>query len=96
MLVALFAVTLATGGGQAVSVIAAAPPPSEARREGEPDTRRVCNFERATGSNFQQRVCRTVSRQSIQDQQTREFMRQNQRMRLPDEPGGGGPIGPNS
>ncbi|MFC7377503.1 hypothetical protein [Brevundimonas sp. GCM10030266] len=96
MLVALFAATLTIGGGQAVSVIATTPPPAEARREGQSDTRRVCQFERATGSNFQQRVCRDVSRQSVQDQQTREFMRANQRMRLPDEPGGGGPIGPNS
>ena len=96
MLVALFVATLTLGGGQAVSVIATAPAPAEARREREPATRRVCRFERATGSNFQQRVCRDVSRQSVQDQQTREFMRHGQRMRLPDDPGGAGPIGPNS
>lgn len=91
----LLALTLAApeaGSGQ-VAVIAAAPAPAEARREeGEPTTRRVCRLERATGSNMQQRVCRDVPRAGMQDQQTREFMRAQQRVRLPDEgditPGG--------
>jgi hypothetical protein len=94
MLIALFAATLVFDGGQAVSVIAAAPAPAEVRREGEADSRRVCRFERATGSNLQQRVCRTVPRQGFQDQQTREFMRATQRMRLPDDGATATPAGP--
>ena len=93
----LFAATLGAvpvDGGQ-VSVIARAPDPAEAAREGETaPTRRVCRFERATGSNFQQRVCRDIPRQSVQDQQTREFMR-SIRMRLPDEGALATPAGPN-
>ena len=94
MLIALSLASLALSGGQAVSVIAAAPPRAEVRRAGEGDTRRVCRFERATGSNLQQRVCRTVPRQGFQDQQTREFMRATQRMRLPDEGAMATPAGP--
>lgn len=89
MLIALSLASLALAGGQAVTVIATAPTPAEVRRAGDGDTRRVCRFERATGSNLQQRVCRTVPRQGIQDQQTREFMRANQRIRTPDEGAGG-------
>lgn len=95
MLIALFAATLALDGGQAVTVIAAAPTPPEVRREGEADSRRVCRLERATGSNLQQRVCRTVPRQGVQDQQTREFMRATQRVRLPDSGAMATPAGPN-
>lgn len=94
MLITLFATTLALSGGQAVAVIATSPQPAEVRREGEADSRRVCRFERATGSNLQQRVCRTVPRQGFQDQQTREFLRATQRMRLPDEGAAGTPGGP--
>lgn len=94
MLITLFATTLALSGGQAVAVIATSPQPAEVRREGEADSRRVCRFERATGSNLQQRVCRTVPRQGFQDQQTREFLRATQRMRLPDEGAAGTPAGP--
>ena len=86
MLIAL-SLSAALMGGQAVTVIATTPAPAEARRAGEAETRRVCRFERATGSNFQQRVCRDVPRQGVQDQQTREFMRANQRIRTPDEGG---------
>lgn len=50
----------------------------------EPETRRICRFETVTGSNRRTRVCRDVPRQGVQDQQTREFMRENQRVRLPD------------
>ena len=83
------------GSGQ-VAVIATTPQPAEARRsEDEPDTRRVCRFERATGSNLQQRVCRDVPRQGVQDQQTREFMRSYQRIRFPDEGAAATPAGPN-
>jgi hypothetical protein len=89
MLIALSVASLALAGGQAVHVIATMSPPAEVRRAGDTDTRRVCRFERATGSNFQQRVCRDVPRQGVQDQQTREFMRSNQRIRLPDENMGG-------
>lgn len=95
MLITLFAATLALSGGQAVAVIATSPEPAEARREGEADSRRVCRFERATGSNLQQRVCRLRPRQGFQDQQTREFMRATQRMRLPDEGVMSTPAGPN-
>jgi hypothetical protein len=80
---ALFATALLLDGGQ-VAVIARTPAPAEVRpsdaRPGpEGDTRRVCRMERATGSNLQQRVCRDVRRQGVQDQQTREFMRDRQR-----------------
>lgn len=94
MFIALFAATLAFGGEQAVSVIAVTPAPSEARAE-DGETRRVCRLERATGSNLQQRVCRDVPRQGFQSQQTREFMRATQRMRLPDGGATPTPAGPN-
>ena len=61
----------------------------------EGDTRRVCRLERATGSNMQQRVCRDIPRAGVQDQQTREFMRSMQRMRMPDEGAQVTPGGPN-
>ena len=99
--VALFAAALALDGGQAVSVIATTPQPSEARREGADGAaeapRRVCRLERATGSNMQQRVCRDVPRAGteFQDQQTREFMRSQQRIRFPDEGATATPGGPN-
>lgn len=53
-------------------------------REVEPETRRVCRFETVTGSNRRTRVCRDVPRQGVQDQTTRDFMRDSQRVRLPD------------
>jgi hypothetical protein len=88
--IALFAATLALDGGQAVTVIAPAAPPAQANPNGETQTRRVCRFERATGSNLQQRVCRDVPvGGNFQDQQTREFMRANQRTRLNDPAAGG-------
>ncbi|MFN3558342.1 MAG: hypothetical protein ACK4UQ_03560 [Brevundimonas sp.] len=55
------------------------------RAEAEPDTRRVCRFETVIGSNRRTRVCRDVPRQGTQDAQTREFMRDNQRVRMPDQ-----------
>lgn len=96
---ALFATILLADGGQ-VAVIAGVAPPAEARPAGaapgpEGDTRRVCRLERATGSNMQQRVCRDIPRAGVQDQQTREFMRSMQRMRLPDEGAMSTPAGPN-
>lgn len=96
MLTALLAAAALYGGSGQVAVIARAPQPAEARREGEEaTTRRVCRLERATGSNMQQRVCRDVPRQGFQDAQTREFMRSTQRMRLPDEGVMATPAGPN-
>ena len=50
----------------------------------EPTTRRVCRFETQIGSNRRTRVCRDVPRQGQQDQATREFMRDSQRVRMPD------------
>ena len=96
---ALFTAALLLDGGQ-VAVIAGTPPPAEVRRADAPDgpegdTRRVCRLERATGSNLQQRVCRDIPRAGFQDQQTREFMRATQRMRLPDEGAMVTPGGPN-
>ncbi|WIY69714.1 hypothetical protein KB221_01510 [Aquidulcibacter paucihalophilus] len=96
---ALFATILLADGGQ-VAVIAGAAPPAEARPASAPpgpegDTRRVCRLERATGSNMQQRVCRDIPRAGVQDQQTREFMRSMQRMRMPDEGAQVTPGGPN-
>jgi hypothetical protein len=52
--------------------------------EPQPETRRVCRFETVTGSNRRTRVCRDIPRQGVQDQATREFMRDNQRVRTPD------------
>ncbi|MBA4805105.1 MAG: hypothetical protein H2038_10675 [Brevundimonas sp.] len=91
------ALTVAAPPADQVAVIAATPPPAEARRDpDEPATRRVCRFERATGSNMQQRVCRDVPRGGfVQDQQTREFLRAQQRMRLPDGEAMATPAGPN-
>jgi hypothetical protein len=91
------ALTVAAPPADQVAVIAAAPRPAEARRDqDEPDVRRVCRLERATGSNMQQRVCRDVPRAGfVQDQQTREFMRAQQRVRLPDEGVAVTPAGPN-
>jgi len=96
----LIAAALLFEGGQAVAVIAGPPPPAEARRAQAPDapesdTRRVCRYERATGSNLQQRVCRDIPRAGFQDQQTREFMRAMQRIRFPDEGAAATPAGPN-
>ena len=94
---ALFAAVLVFDGGQ-VAVIAGTPAPAEARPTSAPpgpegDTRRVCQLERATGSNIQQRVCRDIPRAGFQDQQTREFMRGMQRPRLPDRETPQGPVG---
>lgn len=50
----------------------------------QPATRRICRYETVTGSNRRTRVCRDAPRQGVQDQQTREFMRDSQRVRLPD------------
>lgn len=93
MLVALVTLGLALGGQ--TTVIASTTGPAEAARQGEPDSRRVCRFERATGSNLQQRVCRVVPRQGFQDAQTREFMRATQRVRFPDGEASSSPGGPN-
>lgn len=83
------------GGLDQVAVVAAPAAPAEARRGEEPTSRRVCRMERATGSNMQQRVCRQVPRQGFQDQQTREFMRSHQRIRMPDGGAAPTPGGPN-
>lgn len=48
------------------------------------ETRRVCRFEAVIGSNRRTRICRDVPRQGEQDQATREFMRDSQRVRMPD------------
>lgn len=52
--------------------------------QAEPETRRVCRYETATGSNRRNRVCRDVPRHGVQDQATQEYMRQTQRVRIPD------------
>lgn len=96
MLTAVFAVALLSStSGQAVSVIARAPAPAETRVADGGETRRICRYERATGSNLQQRVCRDRPVQSVQDQQTREFMRGMQRIRIPDVGAMPTPAGPN-
>lgn len=91
LIAALIAAALLLDAGQ-VRVVASTAAPAEARPDNAPagaegDTRRVCRLERATGSNMQQRVCRDVPRAGMQDQQTREFLRGNQRVRLPDNGG---------
>jgi len=97
LLAAAFMAAAPEADSDQVAVIAAAPQPAEARRSEEaPETRRVCRLERATGSNMQQRVCRDVPRAgSFQDQQTREFLRSQQRIRFPDEGVTATPGGPN-
>lgn len=95
---ALIAAALLAGGQ--VTVIATTPTPAEARStatpaEADAGTRRVCRLERATGSNMQQRVCRDIRVAGTQDQQTREFMRNLQRVRFPDEGAAATPGGPN-
>ncbi|MDP3801469.1 hypothetical protein [Brevundimonas sp.] len=97
---ALIASALLFDGGQVVTVIAGNTPPAEVRPADAPpgpegDTRRICRMERATGSNMQQRVCRDVPRAGVQDQQTREFLRNLQRVRFPDEGAAATPGGPN-
>ncbi len=64
-----------------VAVITAAPPRPQPATTPEPaaDTVRVCRWETPTGSNRRSRVCRDIPRQGVQDQQTREFMRDRQR-----------------
>ena len=89
MLTALFAAVVLTGvpvPDQAVSTISTTPPPAPVRAparttpvEAGGETVRVCRFETATGSNRRTRVCRDVPRQGVQDQATREFMRDHQR-----------------
>lgn len=49
----------------------------------QPEARQVCRFETVIGSNRRTRVCRQVS-SAPQDQQTRDFMRDAQRVRIPD------------
>lgn len=97
MLTAAFAaVLLVSTSGQAVAVIARAPAPAETRAAEAGETRRICRYQRATGSNLQQRVCRDRPIHGVQDQQTREFMRGMQRIRVPDNnarPGNAGPNG---
>ncbi|MGZ9114722.1 MAG: hypothetical protein ACXW3K_08875 [Brevundimonas sp.] len=93
---ALIAAALLSGGQ--VTVIAATPAPAEARTATTPadaGSRRVCRLERATGSNMQQRVCRDIRVAGVQDQQTREFLRNLQRVRFPDEGATATPGGPN-
>ncbi|WP_332660357.1 hypothetical protein [Brevundimonas sp.] len=79
------AAALSVDAGQAVSIIAPTSTPAQARQPGDQGaTRRVCRFQRATGSNLQQRVCRDIPIAGVQDQQTRDFLRNLQRVRLPD------------
>jgi len=61
------------------------PTPPRATPELESGVRQVCRFETVTGSNRRTRVCRNVPRQGVQDQATREFMRDSQRVRMPDQ-----------
>lgn len=86
MLTALFAAVLLGGASLEISgqvaVITAQPSPPPARNQSadaDAETVRVCRFETVTGSNRRNRVCRNVPRRSVQDQQTREFMRDSQR-----------------
>ncbi|OGN42066.1 MAG: hypothetical protein A2623_07000 [Caulobacterales bacterium RIFCSPHIGHO2_01_FULL_70_19] len=60
------------------------PPVDATAAEPQPETRRVCRFETVTGSNRRTRVCRNIPRQGMQDQATRDFMRDSQRVRTPD------------
>lgn len=78
-------VALSLSSGQAAQT---APTPTTApvapASDTAAETRRVCRFETVTGSNRRTRVCRDVARNDVQDQQTREFLRNSQRVRLPD------------
>ncbi|GAA0615790.1 hypothetical protein GCM10009422_08600 [Brevundimonas kwangchunensis] len=87
MLIASLAFVLSFGLDQAAQTPQAAPAPvtvAQAATPSNPDIRRVCRFETTTGSNRRVRVCRDVDVNAIQDQVTRDFMRDNQRVRLPD------------
>lgn len=80
----LTAAAMLAGPPQSVSVIARNAPAAEAAPADESEaagaeTRRVCRYERATGSTLQRRVCRNVPRTQYQDQEVREFMRDHQR-----------------
>ncbi len=68
-----------------VAVIARTPAPTAPAAATDPaaETVRVCRWETVTGSNRRNRVCRDVPRRGVQDQQTREFMRDNQRWTPP-------------
>lgn len=84
-IVLITAAALSVDTGQAVTVIAPTSGPAQARQPGDQGaTRRVCRLQRATGSNLQQRVCRDIPIAGVQDQQTREFLRNLQRVRVPD------------
>lgn len=87
MLVLSLAV-LVLAGGQVQSApqsqVEPAAPAVAPAAAAEPETRQVCRFETVIGSNRRTRVCREVARQGTQDQQTREFMRDSQRVRIPD------------
>ena len=61
----------------------ATPPAAEATSEAQPETRRVCRFETVIGSNRRTRIRRDVPRQGVQDQATRDYMRDSQRIRVP-------------
>lgn len=86
MIVASFAV-LVLGLSQSPT---ATPPAAQAARaqpsttSQEPAARRVCRFETTIGSNRRVRVCRDLAANDVQDQATREFMRDTQRVRVPD------------
>lgn len=65
-----------------VTTITTAPPPAAGRQpEVAPPggTVRVCTFEQRTGQIGRKKVCRDVPRQTQQNQETREFMRDHQR-----------------
>lgn len=84
-IVLIAAAALCVDAPQTVAVIAPTSGPAQARQPGDQGaTRRVCRLQRATGSNLQQRVCRDIPIAAPQDQQTREFMRNLQRVRVPD------------
>lgn len=84
-IVLIAAAALSVDTGQAVTVIAPTSGPAQARQPADQgSTRRVCRLQRATGSNLQQRVCRDIPIAGVQDQQTREFLRNLQRVRVPD------------
>ena len=84
MLTAALVSAALLAGGQ-VTVIAATPAPAEARPANAP----------AGPEGDRRRVCRDIARAGAQDQQTREFLRNLQRIRFPDEGATATPGGPN-
>lgn len=88
MMSTLFAAALAFGPLQSAPQAVPAPTLPSADTQAAPPAvqapRQICRLETVTGTNRRTRVCRTLATTTVQDQSTREMMRDMQRPRLPD------------